>query len=252
MPHKKSLARLASELNAAHKRIMQLKTDPKMRGKVIGARQIADCFTPTQRPDKPFDPTDPGEVYQCSLLLGGYKRQGYLRYVPLNKGGQGFEVSSEFLTDHDAIKTTVVDVNKNLASKLRPSYNTPLAFLTGLTNVAPSTSVSALVEFLKSPEGQKYEPLLLAKPAEPAPVGIAPAKLKAVNLVSICFRGNNCCQLQNCDLWQALQIGSALDTSLPEEVAAPVETQTPLEETDALVVEPLAPEFTAKPTGAPF
>lgn len=204
---------LLEELNKCHERIMQLKADPKHWSRLITGKDVMNCFTPPSRPDRPYDPTNEHDYAMGFQYLASLKTRGFLRYTGLKNGGTGYEVPAKFLRGENAPKTEVVDARSNLLSKLKPHHGTALGFLTDVCNNSPSTSVGALVELLKSSEGQKYLALFVAKPTPASPQAIDPATLGAINLEHVSFEGENSCALKRCNLWQAYQIGRALDTT---------------------------------------
>lgn len=207
----KGYIRLTQELEAARQRIERLKADPNHHDPMITYTDIMSCFTKTADPNYHFNPAIELDRKQATTMINAYCRRGLMRYIPLKAGGQGYEVVTG-----DKVKTTVTDPTQNLASKLKPYYSTAMAFLCDVSNVSPSTSVSALLELLRKPQGEKYCDLLQLKapaPDEPKVETISPDRLETINLEHVRFAGRNECVLNNCTLYQAYAIGSALDTN---------------------------------------
>lgn len=210
---RKSYSQLIKELNDCHERIMSLRADPNRKGSLIGARDIMDCFRRSSEPDVVLDPNDETLHRKGVGLLASYVRKGYLRYIPHNHGGLGYEVNQTYLRGENSVVTRVVDPARNLLSKLNDEYRTPMSFLTHINELAPSTSISALMEMLKTPDAEKYLDMLFNKPKEVESLAaqIEPV-LSDIHLKHIKFAGGNECQLNDCTLWQAYRIGSAIET----------------------------------------
>lgn len=254
----KSYTRLIEELNAAHKKIMELRALPGRRNDIVTCKDIMGCFTKASRPGVYYDPSNPGDASQAANTLAAYVRRGYMRYVPRNEGGLGYEVSPQYLLGENAVTTTVVDAEKNLLSKLKPNYASALSFLCDVANISQSTSIGALLELLRKPEGGNYRGLferLAPRETKPATEEqVAVRSLGHINISYISFAGSNDCKLRDCTLDQAYYIGRALDTR-PVKKAEPslaelVETERVRQEV-AKVIERAEADGVLESTDAP-
>lgn len=225
MPKMKDINTLLQELKEVDKFITQ---EQVKNGGCFSCMAFASLMTD---PDgKPFNIEDEAENRRFSVTCSRLKRRGFLTYKDATHGGLGWEVAPPYRATPEEggvkiVRPAVVDPVASLKSKLPKAENchTGLHFLEMVAKVAPSTTVSALLEAMDESHADLLDHKVVAADTKALDIQ------KEMEQYQVAYAGLNNTegknqQLCGVNLWQLYRIAQTLGAvSKPEPEPTPDE-----------------------------